>query len=471
MLKKIILITLIAAATGKSYAQETPNQILQKSEAALGIVQTAKPVFHYYYSDATLGREQSDRTYAPFFTTAINAEAWYYTKINASRNIFLSTIRVGGGPDGPMELYLGNRKSYLVRDTNCIAAPYSYDQQNAWAVIQDWAADTTVKQVKNETYRDYDRIVFERSTASNTERLLIDLKTFFPVKLDYQVLSSLWGQQHIEIVYSNWTLTDGAFYPASSFRIEDGETMSYRTLGRSSFMDTTKIFDKYIKLPSTGKPAVNREWYNSPQPVLVKVSDQTYLSKNNYYTETFTQINGTVYLLDATLSEERARQDEQLIKSVFPNSSKMVVIVTDLAWPHIGGVRYWVSKGATIISHRASRLFLEKVVNRKWTLKPDELQKHPRKMNFVAIDKMILLADGAVQLFPIDGIGSEGALAGYLSNDKFLWASDYIQSATEPAAYTKEVINAVQREKLLPVRMAAEHVGLTDWQQILKINK
>jgi hypothetical protein len=84
---------------------------------------------------------------------------------------------------------------------------------------------------------------------------------------------------------------------------------------------------------------------------------------------------------------------------------------------------------------------------------------------------MTSLAGGRLQIFPIDGIGSECALACYLTGEKFLWASDYIQSATNAAAYSKEVISAVQREKLLPLQMAAEHVALTEWQQILRINQ
>ena len=91
-------------------------------------------------------------------------------------------------------------------------------------------------------------------------------------------------------------------------------------------------------------------------------------------------------------------------------------------------------------------------------------------MKFVAINKMTNLAGGALQVFPIDGIGSEGALACNLVKDKLLWASDYIQTIQVPAANAKEVINAVSREGIQPERMVAMHVGLTDWQQVLKIN-
>ena len=52
-----------------------------------------------------------------------------------------------------------------------------------------------------------------------------------------------------------------------------------------------------------------------------------------------------------------------------------MLVVTDLAWPHIGGVRYWVANGVPIITHRMSRSFLEEVINRRWTLKPDLLEQ------------------------------------------------------------------------------------------------
>ena len=53
----------------------------------------------------------------------------------------------------------------------------------------------------------------------------------------------------------------------------------------------------------------------------------------------------------------------------------MELVVTDLAWPHISGVRYWVALGTPVVSHRASREFLQKVVDHKWTLEPDLLER------------------------------------------------------------------------------------------------
>lgn len=451
-------------------AQQMPQAILQQTKSAMGLDLLKKPVFHFYYSEISLGREQSDRTYAPFFATATNAEVWYSPQYNTQR-MEQNTLRPGMGPGkNPVVMYNGVGKNYFVRDTVYRPFHFEYDKLNVWMVLLDWLADPEVKQVKNERYRDFDRLVLVRKAAVGEERLFIDPKTYFPIKLDYYELHSLWGQRHIEVVYSNWMLTDDSFYPNSAFRLEDGEPMFYRTVGRSELADSLSLFNKIGRLPATGPKHVSLEWYRSEQPTLIKVSENTYLSKNRMYTETFTRIGDTIYLLDATLNEERAKQDEQLIKKTFPGINKFVLVVTDLAWPHIGGLRYWVSKGATVISHSASKPFIESVVNRKWIFEPDELQKHPAKLKFVAADQLISIANKQLQIFPINGIGSEGALVCYLPADQLLWASDYIQTVSSASAYAAEVIHAVNREKLKPLKMVAQHVGLTDWQQVLKAN-
>ena len=46
---------------------------------------------------------------------------------------------------------------------------------------------------------------------------------------------------------------------------------------------------------------------------------------------------------------------------LFPGHHPIVVVVTDLAWPHVAGVRYWVAMGATIVSHAGSKEFLSQV--------------------------------------------------------------------------------------------------------------
>ena len=88
------------------------------------------------------------------------------------------------------------------------------------------------------------------------------------------------------------------------------------------------------------------------------------------------------------------------------------------------------------------------------------------KLHFVAVGEPTALGDGALRVLPIDGIGSEVALMAYLPSEKFLWASDYIQTVAEPSLYAAEVLRATERDAIEPQRFAAEHVALSDWKQV-----
>ena len=180
-----------------------------------------------------------------------------------------------------------------------------------------------------------------------------------------------------------------------------------------------------------------------------------------------------IYLLDATQSEDRARQDADVIATLFPGPHKVNIVVTDLAWPHVAGVRYWVAQGATIVAHAAARGFLRQVVDRRWTLAPDSLEKRRQRdpksvrMHRIPVREPTSVAGGALRLAPIDGIGSEVALMAYVAADRLLWASDYIQTIDEPGLYANDVMQAAQRADIHPERVAAQHLPLSEWKTVL----
>src|SRR5262245_61780730 len=106
------------------------------------------------------------------------------------------------------------------------------------------------------------------------------------------------------------------------------------------------------------------------RPDTERVSASTFLLRNRGYTEAVTLQRDTVFVFDATQGDERVRQDSAWIAALFPGRHPIAVVVTDLAWPHVAGVRAWVARGATIVSHRAAKPFLTEVVNRRWTQTP-----------------------------------------------------------------------------------------------------
>ncbi|HXI62743.1 MAG TPA: hypothetical protein VNF70_08525, partial [Pyrinomonadaceae bacterium] len=342
-----------------------------------------------------------------------------------------------------------------------------------WAVTSDWMAAGDARISGREQYRDYPRIVLERSTSDGVLRLFIDPKSGFPLKLDLQEKHYLWGQRHIEYVYTNWTQSGGVMAPGASFMLADGKTEISETIGEVETIQASTA--PSLSLPEAPADSANSLplFLQPTDPKVVAVGPKTYLLSNPGYTEAVTEVGNEIFLFDATQGEERAKKDAAAIAKLFPGLHHVTIVVTDLAWPHVAGVRFWVAHGATVIAHKAARGFLQSIVDRRWTLTPDlmEQRRQTARLKFIGVDASYSVAGGAISIHPIDGIGSEVALVGYVVADHFLWASDYIQTVSEPTLYASEVWRAAQRDGLRPERTAAEHLPLTPWSKIEELQK
>ena len=451
-----------------------PSSVLLRAREVMGFEHAANRVLHFRAILAAEQNYQSDRTYPPFFSNMVAQEVWF-DPASAVLRVQSETIFPGGGPSPASTTLDDGKNAEAIRGENNI--PIARRQAtgralNAWAVIADWSAATGVRPLPPEIYRDYPRIVLSRQTATGEQRLYLDPKSGFPVKLDFLEPHYLWGQRHIEYVWSTWTMNGGVFLPGSAFRVADGDVELSQTIGAMELVAPSATPPLAAPPPPAHSPADLPLFLQAVAPQVTKVAANLYLSSNPGYTEGLALINDEVYVFDATQGEDRARQDAEQVARLFPGTHKINVVVTDLAWPHIAGVRFWVSRGATIIAHATARDFLQKVVDRNWTLAPDTLQLQRSRspvagrLDFFAIDQTTDFAGGRVRLAPIDGIGSEVALMVYLREEKFLWASDYIQTLDQPTLYAGEVLRAAERAGFSPEHVAAEHLALTEWKAV-----
>jgi len=448
-------------------AQE-PRKILERVYSALG--DPGNRVLHMQDTD---GVEQDYQSNSPFITVFNAHESWTDSKTGAER-VATEMLGLGGPRSSRGSAIFTADGSYAVRDsgiTRLPGAPGPNRRLNLWAVLAAWRTASDLRLAPTEAYAGYPRTVLLHRGEFGDERLFIDPKTDLPAKLDREEPHYLWGQIHVEYDYMYWQRVDGVMVPIAVARVVDGFKEITRSVGKVEWVEAATA-------PSLNVPDVPAPAGDSTAPFLqpggvrkVDAADHVFLSVNPGYTEAFTLIGDTVYVLDATQGEARARQDLALIEQTFGLGHKYVVVVTDNAWPHVAGVRFWVAQGATVVSHRESKAFLERVIARRWTRSPDLLEQRRAnaKLNFVAVDKSLDLSSGALKLFAIDGIGSEGALMAWIPGTKFLWASDYIQNTRAPSSYTSEVCAAVRRVGIAPETVVAQHIAQTPWATIEKL--
>ena len=462
LLASVLLAPQCRAASGASAAAAIDRAIVAVGLNTVGAgVRTASAtgVLSYAY--------QSDRMYPPYLWTSSQTRS----AVDWQRG--LHRIEQGTSPnivsyisDSTRRALVSPRGAQMVP----LRATSSTDERamDPWIVLADWHGASDAHADGECMYRDYWRTVVSRKTRSGVERLFLDPKSGIPVKLERREPHDLWGDVLVEYLWSIWSPVKGshAIAPEFAYRIVDGEVDDQRDINAYALVPRDSAGPWAIPDGAPTAPTVTYA-----QSDTVRVSANTFLLATRAYRNVVTLQRDTVFILDAQTSSERARSDSVWIGKLFPGRHPIALVVTDLAWPHISGVRYWVANGATVMSHPASRDFLTRVVEHKWTLNPDLLEQRRARVKFVfrPTGEATNLAGGAIKLRPIDGIGSEGALMAFIPGDSFLYAGDYIQPGGPDgfsATYAREVAAAVRRAGFVPERFAAMHTPLTDWKML-----
>lgn len=462
------------AAARQASQPSDAEALLRRAWEVMGGEQTSGMLVHYRASRSVSQNYQSDRMYPPFLDFFEEEESWFNPRTAVERSTIQSSYPLAKSQNSVL-LTDAERAFSLVQD-GLQSLPRSDMQRrylNPWLVISDWMTAGGARVSGSERYRDFARTVLARQTSQGEQRLFLDPKSGFPVKLDLTAKHYLWGQRHIEYVYTTWVSEKSVAFPGASYLLADGATEISQTIGEFELIAEAGAPSLALP-PEPQRSEDTLPRFLQPLPLQVtQVDPATYILQNPGYREVVTSIGDEVFLLDATQGEQRARQDEEQIAKLFPGKHKITVVVTDLAWPHVAGLRYWVARGANVVAHATAHDFLESVIDRRWTLAPDFLEQHRKnaQFKFRGVDRRCDLANGALTLHPIDGIGSEGALMVFLPSDRFLWASDFIQRVDEPSEYASEVWQAAQRDHLHPERTAAEHLNLTPWSKIEELQK
>lgn len=466
----VLLLSLAAAVSPppcRPAATTDARAVIERAAGALGLPSVGTSVRTASVSHVTNMAYQSDRMYPPYLWAAKDmrlAMDWSTGVHRAEQGVAPNAVAFIS--DSVRRAAVSPRRAVILPRRQ--ASLLDERAMDPWAVLADWRSAPDARVVEECLYRDYWRIVLGRGTPDGVERLYVDPKTGVPTKLERRESHYLWGDVNAEFLWSIWTPVKGsrALAPQFAFRLVDGETDEQRVMSRYAMVprDSAGV----LAIPGDAIPAPALV---SSNPDTVRVAANTFLLVTRAYTNVVSLQRDTVFVLDAQIDAERAARDSAWIGKLFPGRHPVVLVVTDLAWPHIAGVRYWVAQGATIVSHPASRTFLERVIRRKWTLQPDVLEQRRAKARFVfrPVNDSLSLAGGAVQLRPIDGAGSEGALMAYLPGERFLYAGDYIQGGgpdSFSATYAREVAAAVRRAGFTPERFAAMHVPLSEWSAL-----
>jgi glyoxylase-like metal-dependent hydrolase (beta-lactamase superfamily II) len=415
--------------------------------------------------------EQSDRMYEPFIPNVADRTVWYDFE---SGLIGRQPVERAVAPGAYTSELVAPTEQYFIRDTVAMRIPQGDGRAgiihtlNPWDVLRRWQARAgDVRLVALCSYRDFPRVVL----SLGDERLYLATSDATPMKLEREEAHYLFGQVRAEYLWSTWWgVRGGGRYPIASFLQYDGQLYHRYGLAQGTAQLVARDSAPRLTPPATVTPPPAAMSLTS-DPDTVRISGNTWLLVTRAYTQAVTLQRDTVFVLDATSSEARARADSAWVARLFPGRHPVVLVVTDLAWPHISGVRFWVARGATIVSHAGSESFLRRVIDRKWTRTPDALEQARAKgavrLRFVGVKDSLRLGGGAITVHAMQGQSTEGAVGAWIPGDRFFWAGDYVQN--DPSSpYARDVAATLRALGIAPAKVGAQHVSVSDGPEFLR---
>ncbi len=219
-----------------------PHPLIQRALDVTGFAkkQAAGKVLHMLDSE---GQELNYESSPPFLTMQMEHESWLDLTSGVER-VRSKMMSPGTSPVDRGATLRNRQFVFSVQGERRLQVPASPAAQgrnlNAWTVLADWrdAAPESLHVSANERFLGYDRAVLVRSGGEyGEEKLFLDPKTGFPVKLEVVEPHYLWGQVRVEYVFQYWTRAGEAQVCVGSARLVDGFKEFTRTATTVEFVD------------------------------------------------------------------------------------------------------------------------------------------------------------------------------------------------------------------------------------------
>ena len=237
-------------------------------------------------------------------------------------------------------------------------------------------------------------------------------------KVSYLSTNEVVGDYPVEMAYTDYADFGRIKFPRHIVQTEDGHP-------------TLDITISEVKPNAPVLIGVPANVLTAPPPTLQVSVDK--LADGVWYFGTPNARNWAVEFADHVVvvegigSEARSLAVMDQIAKLIPNKPIRYVINTHAHYDHAGGLRTYVAKGVTVVTHERNKPFFEKVWARPRTIAPDLLSKSPKPAILETVSDKKVMTDGkrTIELYYMKGTSHNMYnLLVYLPNEKLVYWGD-----------------------------------------------
>ena len=257
------------------------------------------------------------------------------------------------------------------------------------------------------------------------------------------------GDMSVTVTYADYKDFGGVKFPTKIRQTYGGHPALELTVTE---VKTNAAAD--IAVPDNVKQATNV--YSRVQSQ--KAADGVWYVTGGSHHSVVIEMTDHVIVAEGPLNDERALAVIKETRTLVPNKPIKYLIVSHSHFDHAGGVRAFAGEGATIITHEASKAYVEKVLATPATVAPDHLTKSGKKATVEGVRDRRVLTDGTrtVEIRQIAGIQhADDLLMVYLPKEKLLIEADAYtppapnaQPMSPPSPFTVSLAENVKNQSL-----------------------
>jgi glyoxylase-like metal-dependent hydrolase (beta-lactamase superfamily II) len=241
---------------------------------------------------------------------------------------------------------------------------------------------------------------------------------------------------------------------------------------------TKAVVDEKVVVPADVTPPLF-DWMAPPRMPSESLADGVFVMPGRY-SALAVDLGEYIVLIESPQNQARAAEVIAEAHRLIPGKPIKYVVNTHAHFDHAAGLRLAVADGATIVTQRRNIAFLQDVLNRPRTLRPDALAREPKPIQFLPVDEQLSLSGGGreIRLYRLQGMDHvDGMLIAYLPQSKVLVEADAFtppgkQRSAPPATlnpYNRQLLENIERlglevDRLISIHYAADgrRVGMDE---------